>query len=247
MSALTKRYVGLDVHKHYVMVAAVNAAHEVVLRPQRVNLTTLPAWARKHLHPSDEVALEATSNAWYVHDLLAPLVATPCDRIRGSVGEHGTLFVQDDDGAHPLFGDEEIRRGRIALVPDNRKRLTETQGGCAPGRGDEGAPAFDGEVYRGSNRRGNAKCIDGGFGKITQSELPDWNKIKYIKEKPKEHKLTKQEQEEQAKTCKEYDDKIKDLKDRMAKTTVKSEKLQMQVDKEYYEGLAKDKCSKAQK
>jgi hypothetical protein len=28
MSALTKRYVGLDVHKHYVMIAAVNAAHE---------------------------------------------------------------------------------------------------------------------------------------------------------------------------------------------------------------------------
>ena len=75
MSALTKRYVGLDVHKHYVMIVAVNAAHEVVLRPQRVQLTTLPAWARKHLRPSDEVALEATSNAWYVHDLLAPLVS----------------------------------------------------------------------------------------------------------------------------------------------------------------------------
>jgi transposase len=75
MSALVKRYVGLDVHKHYVMVAAVNAAHEVVLRPQRVNLTSLPAWARKHLRPSDEVALEATSNAWYVHDLLEPLVS----------------------------------------------------------------------------------------------------------------------------------------------------------------------------
>jgi transposase len=75
MSALVKRYVGLDVHKHYVMVAAVNAAHEVVLRPQRVNLTTLPAWAKKHLRPTDEAVLEATSNAWYVHDLLDPLVS----------------------------------------------------------------------------------------------------------------------------------------------------------------------------
>ena len=75
MSELAKRYVGLDVHKHYVMVAAVNAAHEVVLRPQRVNLTTLPAWAKKHLRPTDEVVLEATGNAWYVHDLLEPLVA----------------------------------------------------------------------------------------------------------------------------------------------------------------------------
>jgi transposase len=75
MSELAKRYVGLDVHKHYVMIAAVNAAHEVVLRPQRVNLTSLPAWAKKHLRPTDEVVLEATGNAWYVHDLLEPLVA----------------------------------------------------------------------------------------------------------------------------------------------------------------------------
>ena len=75
MSTSVKRYVGLDVHKHYVVIAAVTAAHEVVLRPQRVNLTSLPAWARKHLRPSDEVVLEATSNAWYVHDLLEPLVS----------------------------------------------------------------------------------------------------------------------------------------------------------------------------
>jgi len=75
MSLSNQRYVGLDVHKHYVMVAAVNAAHEVVLRPQRVNLTTLPAWAKKHLRPTDEVVLEATGNAWYVHDLLEPLVS----------------------------------------------------------------------------------------------------------------------------------------------------------------------------
>ena len=70
-----KRYVGLDVHKYFVVAAAVNATHQVVLRPQRVNLTAFPAWARKHLRPSDEVALEATGNAWYVHDLLEPLVS----------------------------------------------------------------------------------------------------------------------------------------------------------------------------
>jgi transposase len=33
------------------------------------------AWARKHLRPTDEVVLEATSNAWYIYDLLQPLVA----------------------------------------------------------------------------------------------------------------------------------------------------------------------------
>jgi transposase len=75
MVAIPKRYVGLDVHKHYVMVAAVNAQQEVVLRPQRVPLVALEGWVKKHLQPTDEVVLEATSNAWYVHDLLQPLVA----------------------------------------------------------------------------------------------------------------------------------------------------------------------------
>jgi len=75
MSATPKRYVGLDVHKHYGLVAAVNAQQEVVLRPQRVDLVALEGWAQKHLRPTDEIGLEATSNAWYVHDLLQPLVA----------------------------------------------------------------------------------------------------------------------------------------------------------------------------
>jgi transposase len=75
MVAIPKRYVGLDVHKHYVMVAAVNAQQEVVLRPQRVPLVALEGWVKKYLQPTDEVVLEATSNAWYVHDLLQPLVA----------------------------------------------------------------------------------------------------------------------------------------------------------------------------
>jgi transposase len=76
------RYVGLDVHKHYVMVGAVNAAQQTVLPPRKVSLTEFEGWAKKHLRPTDEVVpsaslrtgLEATTNAWYVHDLLKPLV-----------------------------------------------------------------------------------------------------------------------------------------------------------------------------
>lgn len=70
-----KRYVGLDVHKHYVMVGAVNAAQEVVLPPRKVSLLEFEGWAKKHLRPTDEVVLEATTNAWYFYDLLEPLVA----------------------------------------------------------------------------------------------------------------------------------------------------------------------------
>ncbi|MBI1881086.1 MAG: IS110 family transposase, partial [Chloroflexi bacterium] len=54
---------------------AVNAAQEVVLPPRKVSLAEFEAWAKKHLRPTDEVVLEATPNAWYLYDLLEPLVA----------------------------------------------------------------------------------------------------------------------------------------------------------------------------
>ena len=70
-----KRYFGLDVHKAYIMVAAVNADQEVVVKPRRVTFERFESWINKVLRPRDEVVLEATTNAWHVHDLLAPNVA----------------------------------------------------------------------------------------------------------------------------------------------------------------------------
>lgn len=69
------RYVALDVHKRYVMVGAVDARKQVILQPRRVSLEQFEAWIRKHMRPSDEVVLEATTNAWLIHDLLESLVA----------------------------------------------------------------------------------------------------------------------------------------------------------------------------
>ena len=71
----TSRFVALDLHKRYVMVGAVNTHQQVVLRPQRVELVAFEGWAKQHLWSTDEVVLEATSNAWYLYDLLEPLVA----------------------------------------------------------------------------------------------------------------------------------------------------------------------------
>lgn len=68
------RYVGLDVHKYYVMVGAVDQTQQTVLPPRKVALADLQGWAEKYLQPTDHVVLEATTNAWYVHDLLEPLV-----------------------------------------------------------------------------------------------------------------------------------------------------------------------------
>lgn len=70
-----KRFFGLDVHKAYIMVAAVNADKEVLLKPRRVSFVHFENWMNKTLRPTDEAVLEATTNAWHVHDLLAPKVA----------------------------------------------------------------------------------------------------------------------------------------------------------------------------
>ncbi len=71
----TQRFVALDVHKQYVMVAAIDATQQVTLSPRKISLEQFDAWAQTHLLPTDAVVLEATTNAWTLYDLLAPLVA----------------------------------------------------------------------------------------------------------------------------------------------------------------------------
>lgn len=69
-----KRFIGLDVHKHYLIAIAVNPAGEQIGGPWRAQLLKLDEWAKSHLMPQDAVALETTTNAWTVHDDLLPLV-----------------------------------------------------------------------------------------------------------------------------------------------------------------------------
>lgn len=88
----------------------------------------------------------------------------------------------------------------------------------------------------------HAKCLDGGFGRITTKDLPDWDRIKYTREKPKGQQQTKQQREEQEKTCKQYDEKIKQLRAQVAKVKDKGKKLQARVDMEYYDELKRKHC-----
>ena len=69
------RYVALDIHKHYCVIAAVNRDGEVVLDPVRVEHEDLEARLKKNLLSSDHVVIESTTNAWHVYDLLEPLAA----------------------------------------------------------------------------------------------------------------------------------------------------------------------------
>lgn len=68
------RFVAFDVHKSYVLIAALDAELQVVLKPRRVKMEDLATWVTRELRPSDRVVLEATINAWTIYDLLVPLV-----------------------------------------------------------------------------------------------------------------------------------------------------------------------------
>lgn len=75
MADAERRFVALDLHKTYLMVGAVDAQQQVVLQPRRVALSQFEQWARRHLRLTDQVVLEATTNAWELYDVLVPLVA----------------------------------------------------------------------------------------------------------------------------------------------------------------------------
>jgi transposase len=87
---LVERFVALDVHKHYVVVAAIDAAQQVRLTPRKMSLERFAQWAPEHLQPTDQVVLEATTNAWTLSDQRAPR-------------------VQEVQIAHPLL----IKRGLV--------------------------------------------------------------------------------------------------------------------------------------
>ncbi len=70
----SRRYVALDIHKHYCIIAAVDRDGRIVLHPVRVEHADLEGWLKKNMRASDHVVIESTTNAWHVYDLLEPCV-----------------------------------------------------------------------------------------------------------------------------------------------------------------------------
>lgn len=73
IARLSRRYLALDIHKYYSVVAGVNFDSQVILEPVRIEHVDLEAWLEKHIQPSDYVVIESTTNAWHIYDLLEPL------------------------------------------------------------------------------------------------------------------------------------------------------------------------------
>ena len=69
-----KRFIGLDVHKRYLVAYAVDAQRNPVLGPVRVALNRLEQWMGKELRKEDAVVLEMTTNSFQLHDDLLPYV-----------------------------------------------------------------------------------------------------------------------------------------------------------------------------
>jgi transposase len=65
-----KRYIGLDVHKHYLIAIGVGEDLNVVLPVRRVEFSYLEIWMKKTLTKQDHVVLEMTTNTWQLYDEL---------------------------------------------------------------------------------------------------------------------------------------------------------------------------------
>jgi transposase len=66
-----KRFIGLDVHKHYLIALGVDEELNVVLPARKVELARLEPWMKKNLTPQDAVVLEMTTNTWQLYDELS--------------------------------------------------------------------------------------------------------------------------------------------------------------------------------
>jgi transposase len=65
-----KRYIGLDVHKHYLIALGVDEDLNIVLPARRVELSHLELWMKKTLTKWDAVVLEMSTNTWQIYDEL---------------------------------------------------------------------------------------------------------------------------------------------------------------------------------
>ncbi len=92
-----ERYLGLDIHKHYVVVGGVNVQQQVILPPRRLNFGEWAEWMPKHLRPTDAVVLEATTNAWQFYDEVAPFAGRTVVAHPGLVKVIATARVKTDN------------------------------------------------------------------------------------------------------------------------------------------------------
>jgi len=71
-----KRFIGLDIHKHYLVAVGVDADLNPILGPQRVEFLNLGPWMARSLRPDDALVIEMTTNTWQIYEDLLPHVGS---------------------------------------------------------------------------------------------------------------------------------------------------------------------------
>ena len=74
MSTFPSRFIGLDVHKHYLVAVGVDADQQQVFGPRKASLSGLDSFISKHLRAADAVVIEMSTNTWQMYDRIAPHV-----------------------------------------------------------------------------------------------------------------------------------------------------------------------------
>ncbi|MFL6335529.1 MAG: IS110 family transposase [Pyrinomonadaceae bacterium] len=75
-SRSSARYVGLDVQRQLIVACSIDARGHILLRQSfACTHVELESFARRHLHATDKLALEATTNTWELVARLKPFVA----------------------------------------------------------------------------------------------------------------------------------------------------------------------------
>ena len=97
--ATLERFIGLDVHKRYVVACAINARKEVLLGPVRVEFSRWRQWIQNNIQATDAVVLEATTNAWPLYDQLAPLAGRVLVAHAGKIAGIASARVKTDGRA----------------------------------------------------------------------------------------------------------------------------------------------------
>lgn len=67
-----ERYIGLDIHKKYLVAIGVNSEGEQIYGPRKVTNKQLQAWIEMTVTPQDAVVMEMTTNTWHMVDALTP-------------------------------------------------------------------------------------------------------------------------------------------------------------------------------
>jgi len=104
------RYIGLDIHKEYVLAGGQNVAQEWVMQPRRISMERFQEWVIANLRKGDAVVLETTTNVWDLYDIIAPLVSRTVVAHAGGVRQIAEARVKTDK--------EDVKRLIRLLIAD---------------------------------------------------------------------------------------------------------------------------------